>query len=760
MSAINVILLSIGLSMCLGGIYFRKLFAGLMGFCWSLTMGSLFLLLMLLSGDVETSLGILLVGIVVIACTAISVIYDRICVAINSFMGSFSILFLLALIMGDSENRTLWIIIAIVISLIPAGISYNFYNLAFILNTAFTGGLIASIGGYGLLSDFDSSAVGSMFSSRSSEFLTPVLIGTIVLGCIGTVVQIQKLNREINSISDESITNMSNSANINRNNLASIKSLYRNVIHSETMTDLCSEKLCLLIGLIGFVIFPLANDHMNWMETGLALFVNRAYFILETAAFAGVIYFAYNKKARSGIVYCIPYLIVRLIVDGSLMKYSMVIVLLKMVEPFIILFVSLLLNKVMKTDFKYWISILILIFYHYLLFRWVNLREVYWALTRGDIIPIVAVIVLTATIVYVRTKKNIFDIALFINQRAGKSLINNRMVMIAVVVLVVILAGTITLTNYVQEKKRYENSAAGQHENRTDEEINDMSDLPETDTNYFSGSSWEVLCMYDSNENEVSQHDILGDDFGTPFGISFYGEEWGYGGNMYGLYLGNGTNGEMDGQRWGEYSCENNVISIECDIHGDIFELEHTSVLYEGESYEALKLIETITDAYEYSEVYTIYFVNQFDFSDNNDNQQNEMDVETEEMISVLTAEPWEVYRAYDCYTEEDTYIGLIYSEMAVRRGINYLKFSDDGTFCFGLGTLTSDYDNGEMTGVYECSGNRVTLYSDSSTEVIEMEYTFYSDYYVEGMALQWIDDISDSTTSYRVYLVKPSFYQ
>ena len=107
MAVISIVLLLVGLSMCFGGIYFKKFFAGLMGFCWSLTLGSLFLVLALLSGDIETSAGIILVGIGVIACTIISVIYDRICVAINSFMGTFSIMFLIALIIGDSDNRAL-----------------------------------------------------------------------------------------------------------------------------------------------------------------------------------------------------------------------------------------------------------------------------------------------------------------------------------------------------------------------------------------------------------------------------------------------------------------------------------------------------------------------------------------------------------------------------------------------------------------------------------------------------------------------------
>ena len=760
MAVISIILLLVGLSMCFGGIYFKKFFAGLMGFCWSLTLGSLFLVLALLSGDIETSAGIILVGIGVIACTVISVLYDRICVTINSFMGTFSIMFLIALIIGDSDNRALWIIMAIVISLIPAGVSYYFYNWAFILNTAFTGGFIASLGGYGLFADIDSSVFGGIIFSGDSDFLAPILIGTVILGCIGTAVQFQKLNKELKAASSGAKFTMDYVTNGGMNVVEPIKALCGKVIHSETAIDLYSEKLCLLIELIGFVIFPLANDYMSGMGTGLALFVNRAYFILETAAFAGVIYFAYNKKMRSGVVYCVPYLVVRLIIDGSWMRYSMVIALLKMAEPFVVLFVSFLLNKIMKTDFKYWLSVLILIFYRYLLFRWVNLREIYWAITKDDVIPIIALIILLVVLAYVRSKKNIFDIALFINQRAGRQVTNNRVVAIAVGAFVVILVGTVILANHIQEKKRYEHSAAGQHENSDDEVINDTSDLPEIDTNYLSGSSWEVLCMFDSNENEVSQYDILGENFGTSFGISFYGEEWGYGGNMYGLYLGNGTNGEMDGQRWGEYSCKNNVISIECDMHGDVLELEHTSVTYEGEVYEALKLTETITDEYEYSDVYTLYLVNQFDLPANNDNQGSESDIGFEEMISILTAEPWEVYTAYDYYTDEDTYIGSIYSEMATRGGENYLTFSEDGTFCFCLGTLTVNYDNREMTGIYECSGNRVTLYSDSSTEVIEMEYTDLDYYGWEAMSLKWIDDISDPTTLYRVYLVNPSFYK
>lgn len=622
----NLLLVCVGLIICFGGIYFRKICAGIMGLIWGALTGIIVVILRaFLVGDIwalmyesDDNFSMTVIMIIAVAVCALSVWLDRLCAAINTFLSSlFAVLMIGCLFAEDMDALAGIIIIAVLAAGVLAVAAFIYYNYAFILVTAFSGAYIASLGGLGLIEQSDLNEVLlDLFLHYGDDGAGKIIIvSTIILGCLGCFVQLKRL-KKMNIRSGKTAVSKP------------IKPLYERVINSEAVVDLYSEKLCLVIGLIGFVIFPLANDHMNWMETGLALFVNQAYFILETAAFAGVIYLAYNKKIRSSIVYCIPYLVVRLIIDGSWIRYSMVIALLKMAEPFIVLLVSFLLDKIIKTDFKYWLSVLTLIFYRYLLFRWVNLRELYWAITKDDVIPILALIILLAILVYVRNKKNIFDITLFINQKAGKQVANNRVVAITAGILVVVLAGVVVLANYVQEE-RYDNSAAGQYENRNDENRNDenrngTADLREIDTDYLSGSSWEVLCMFDSNDKEVSQYDILGSSFGSPFGISFYGEEWGYSGNMYGLYLGKGTKGEMDNERWGEYSCKNNVISLVCDMHGDILDLEYTSVTYEGEVYEALRLTETITDEYEYSEVYTMYLVDQSDVPVNNDNQGSE----------------------------------------------------------------------------------------------------------------------------------------
>lgn len=157
MSLIFVFMIIVGLAMCFGGLYFRKFIAGLMSFCWSLLLGTLFLVLALLSGNTEISTGIIIVGILVIACTIISVVYERICVAINSFISTFSILVIIFLFLSNFDEWIIWILLALICSFITAWISYNFYYLAFIINSAFTGGLIASIGFYGLFSDFNAS---------------------------------------------------------------------------------------------------------------------------------------------------------------------------------------------------------------------------------------------------------------------------------------------------------------------------------------------------------------------------------------------------------------------------------------------------------------------------------------------------------------------------------------------------------------------------------------------------------------------------
>lgn len=608
MSLIFVFMIIVGLAMCFGGLYFRKFIAGLMSFCWSLLLGTLFLVLALLSGNTEISTGIIIVGILVIACTIISVVYERICVAINSFISTFSILVIIFLFLSNFDEWIIWILLALICSFITARISYNFYYLAFIINSAFTGGLIASIGFYGLFSDFNASVFRGRIMSGDNDFLYLIFVGTLVLGCAGTFVQYQRLKKI------QRVSSGSNNSFIMDNVASGGVGAVRRICSSELFLDLKAEKFCLLLCLIGFVIFPLANAQIVWDGPLFGIFVNKAYYIFERVAIAGVIYFAYNKKITSSIIYCMPFLIAHIIIMGGLPYYTSEILLLA--EPFLILLFSVLLRKGLRTDFKYLCSILFVIFYRYFLLNWVDYHEIYWSITIFDIVQIIGLIVALTLLVYFRNKRNIWNIAFYVNQIAGKQTVTNKMVVIIAICIIVIISGGIFIKNQFVEKQEYDNSAAGQRE-KNEEFINE-------------------------SEQESS---------------------------------------------------------------------------------------------------------------------------ENEEMIATLTAESWEVYCVYND-VDEEVFLGDIYGFWMINRDANYLKFDHKGQFTLCLGDFTAGYDGGVMTGIYECEGNRIELYSDSSDTVLELEYTNLDYHGYDAMSLLWYDDITksiygdDNTEYYRVYFVNPSFYQ
>lgn len=133
----------------------------------------------------------IIVAVCAIACALISVIYDKLCAAINAFLSSFFLVAILLLMADSMESATL-IIIAAVIALIVSIISVKIYNYSFIIMTAFSGAFIASIGGCGIIYNADASRVflNLMFGDDVAGF---VLIGTLVLGVLGCIVQWRRL---------------------------------------------------------------------------------------------------------------------------------------------------------------------------------------------------------------------------------------------------------------------------------------------------------------------------------------------------------------------------------------------------------------------------------------------------------------------------------------------------------------------------------------------------------------------------------------
>jgi len=94
--------------------------------------------------------------------------------------------------MADSMESATLIIIAAVIALIVSIISVKIYNYSFIIMTAFSGAFIASIGGCGIIYNADASRVflNLMLGDDVAGF---ILIGTLVLGVLGCIVQWRRL---------------------------------------------------------------------------------------------------------------------------------------------------------------------------------------------------------------------------------------------------------------------------------------------------------------------------------------------------------------------------------------------------------------------------------------------------------------------------------------------------------------------------------------------------------------------------------------
>ena len=187
---LNLLLLVVGLVICFGGIYIRKVCSAILGLIWgALCSFAVILMTVGLWGiDDET---FIIVAVCAIACALISVIYDKLCAAINAFLSSFFLVAILLLMADSMESATL-ILIAAVIALIVSIISVKIYNYSFIIMTAFSGAFIASIGGCGIIYNADASRVflNLIFGDDVAGF---VLIGTLVLGVLGCIVQWRRL---------------------------------------------------------------------------------------------------------------------------------------------------------------------------------------------------------------------------------------------------------------------------------------------------------------------------------------------------------------------------------------------------------------------------------------------------------------------------------------------------------------------------------------------------------------------------------------
>ena len=187
---LNFLLLVVGLVICFGGIYIRKVCSAALGLIWGsiCSFVVIFMTVGLWGLDDETTAIIIMCAVL---CAIISVINDKLCAVINAFLSSFFLMATLLLMADRMESATL-ITIATAIALIISIITVKIYDYSFIIITAFSGAFIASVGGCGIVYDEDASDVllALMFGDEVTGF---ILSGTMVRGVLGCIVQWRRL---------------------------------------------------------------------------------------------------------------------------------------------------------------------------------------------------------------------------------------------------------------------------------------------------------------------------------------------------------------------------------------------------------------------------------------------------------------------------------------------------------------------------------------------------------------------------------------
>ena len=146
---INLIICCVGLLICFGGVYMWKVAAGAMG----MLSGALFGICMSIfinlneNGGGSDQLQIILTIITAVLVCGLSVLRLRISTALNIFMGSFVILFLLfCMFLQGRAQSGIMLIITLILAMGLAVLGYLRHSYGFMIVTAVWGGFIAMIG--------------------------------------------------------------------------------------------------------------------------------------------------------------------------------------------------------------------------------------------------------------------------------------------------------------------------------------------------------------------------------------------------------------------------------------------------------------------------------------------------------------------------------------------------------------------------------------------------------------------------------------
>lgn len=211
MEALFLCMIVFGLIVCFGGIYLKKFCSALTGFLNGALLTMIFITLAFGAFRLMRDESLVYVLIFAIIGAIVSAVHEKVCAFINGFIPSFVVVAVLILLTQSSSSSkgmdgTAIIVLSLVIASIIGGISAYIYDYAFMLETAFTGAFIASLGVAGLYDKaYDLSDVVLLFIRE--KYIGGILLGTITLGIIGFIVQLHRFKKNKEIIPDKEVSN-------------------------------------------------------------------------------------------------------------------------------------------------------------------------------------------------------------------------------------------------------------------------------------------------------------------------------------------------------------------------------------------------------------------------------------------------------------------------------------------------------------------------------------------------------------------------
>ena len=192
---INLIICCVGLLICFGGVYMWKITAGAMGMLSGSLFGICMSIFINLNDNVIVSdqMQIILIIITAVLVCGLSALRLRLSTALNIFMGSFVILFLLFCMFLQGRGQSgIMLIITLVCAVVLAVLGYLQYSYGFMIVTAVWGSFIATLGAFGISKDSNLGNVILILMTAASETeKILLLVETVLLTVFGIVIQMQ-----------------------------------------------------------------------------------------------------------------------------------------------------------------------------------------------------------------------------------------------------------------------------------------------------------------------------------------------------------------------------------------------------------------------------------------------------------------------------------------------------------------------------------------------------------------------------------------